>query len=194
MYSIIRLISNVFSFKNTKLFTLTHLRIDSLLAGVLLSYFYHFKFEKLKKLYLEYYKHLLTISFFCLLWTPFINAVPSFFVRTIGFSFLYLSFSILILSFVIDKRVNQKLDSIFTNFGVSFISKVGFSSYSIYVIHTLVNVLTYKIQNMFELFYNPYLYFIITSTISVFWGFILTNYLEKYFLSLRNKYYPSRLS
>lgn len=192
----LRLLSNFYLFNNVKIFSLTHFRIDSLLAGVLLSYFYYFKFEKLKKLkklYQNNYKSLLTLSFLCLLWTPFINPVPSFFVKTLGFSLLYLSFSILLLSFVIDKRVNQKLDSIFTNLGVSFISKIGFSSYSIYIIHTLINVLTHKVQNYYGLYYNPYLYFIITSTLSVFIGFFLTNYVEKYFLNIRNKYFPSRV-
>ena len=188
-----RLMSNYYLFNNAKLFSLTHLRIDSLLAGVLLSYFYYFKFEKLKEYYLNFHKPLLILSFLCLLWTPFINPVPSFFVKTIGFSLLYLSFSILLLSFVIDKRVNQKLDSIFTNFGANFISKIGFSSYSIYTIHTLINILILKIQVKYELFHNPYLYFLLTSSISIFSGLILTNYVEKYFLNLRNKYYPSRV-
>jgi len=188
-----RLMSNYYLFNNAKLFSLTHLRIDSLLAGVLLSYFYYFKFEKLKEYYLNFHKPLLILSFLCLLWTPFINPVPSFFVKTIGFSLLYLSFSILLLSFVLDKRVNQKLDSIFTNFGANFISKIGFSSYSIYTIHTLINILILKIQVKYELFYNPYLYFLLTSSISIFSGLILTNYVEKYFLNLRNKYYPSRV-
>lgn len=188
-----RLISNFYLINNAKLFSLTHLRFDSLLAGVLLSYFYYFKFNKLKKLYLNFNKPLLGFSFLCLIWTPFINPIPSFFVKTIGFTLLYLSFSTILLSFVIDKRVNQKLDSIFTNFGVTFISKIGFSSYSIYIIHTFINVFTHKIQTKYELFYNPYFYFILTSIISVFSGFILTNHVEKYFLNLRNTYFPSRV-
>ena len=189
----LRLISNFYLYNDTKLFTLTHLRIDSLLAGVLLSYLYCFKFDKLQEFYRNFHRPLLVFSFLCLIWTPFINPLPSFFVKTIGFSLLHLSFSILLLCFVIDKSVNQKLDAIFTNFGVNFIGKIGFSSYSIYIIHTLINVLIHKIQIKYELYYHPYLYFILTSSISCFSGFILTSHVEKYFLNLRNKYYPSRL-
>ena len=91
----LRLISNFYLYNDTKLFTLTHLRIDSLLAGVLLSYLYCFKFDKLQEFYRNFHRPLLVFSFLCLIWTPFINPLPSFFVKTIGFSLLHLSFSIL---------------------------------------------------------------------------------------------------
>ncbi|TYA71547.1 acyltransferase family protein [Seonamhaeicola marinus] len=186
----IRLLSNLYLYSDTKNFTLTHLRIDSLLTGVLLSYLYNFKFEIIKEFYLKNYRLLLTISFLCLIWTPFINPVSSFFVKTLGFSMLYLSFFIILLSFVIDSEINQKLDSAFSSVVVSAISKIGISSYSIYIIHSLTNTLARRIQSSYELYYHPYLYFLLTSIISIYSGFLLTKYLEGYFLNIRDKYFP----
>lgn len=192
----LRVLSNYYLLPhyNVKNFSLTHLRIDSLLAGVLLSYFYTFKLGKLKSLYLNNRKLLLVFSLLCLSWTPFINALPSLFAKTMGFTLLYLSFSIILLAFIMEGRINRRLDQVFTRKGVDYISKIGFSSYSIYIIHTLINVLIYKAQTTYGLYYQPYLYFFITSTLSIGCGFFLTKYIEKYFLNVRNKYFPSKVA
>jgi hypothetical protein len=74
-----------------------------------------------------------------LLWTPlFINPVSSFFVKSIGFSFLYVSFGILLLIFLLTDNIVMYLNKVFSKSVVDSISKIGFCSYSIYVIHTFV--------------------------------------------------------
>ena len=78
--------------KNT---TKTHLRIDSLLAGVLISYFYFFNFNLLKSWFQKQKKLLFYIGILFISFTPFIDRLDSVFVRTIGFTMIYTLFFIL---------------------------------------------------------------------------------------------------
>ena len=112
-----------------------------------------------------------------------LEAVTSFFVKTIGFTCLYISFSIILINFLLNERINDKLNGLFTKPVVSLISRIGFCSYSIYIIHTAVNKLHFS---------NDYLTFLVTTTLSVLCGIIMTDYIEGFFLNIRDKYYPNR--
>jgi len=167
--------------------TMSHLRIDSLLFGVLISFWYHFKRKKLSDFYIKNKTVLLLLSFAMLLFTPFIEPGESFFVKTIGFTMLYVSFGILLIHFLTDANVNRQLNRLFSAKGVDFVSKIGFCSYSIYVIHSLV---VYAFT--FLPITNRFIAFSMVFLISVFSGFVMTYKIEKFFLNYRNKYYPSR--
>ena len=163
--------------------TMTHLRIDSLLAGVLVAYLYYFRLDYLKSLY-EKRKNTLLIIAFCLLsYTPFIEPLPSFFVKTLGFAFLYIAFGILLIHFLLEDKINETLNTLFTKPIVSVVSRIGFCSYSIYVIHPFFNRIHFT---------NEYLTILVTIVLSVIGGMLMTYYIENYFLKLRDKYYPSR--
>jgi len=167
--------------------TMSHLRIDSLLFGVLISFWYHFKKESLTNFYVKHKTKLISLSFVLLLFTPFIEPADSIFVKTIGFSMLYISFGIVLIHFLIDSNINNQLNRFFSIKGVNFISKIGFCSYSIYIIHSLViNFIGFIPCS------NTYLLFIIVFLISIILGYFMTYVVEKYFLNYRNKYYPSR--
>lgn len=192
---VLRFISNAaFPQSEIRNFTMTHLRIDSLLFGVLISYFYFFKKSYLEKRF-EKYKHFLYLICFCgLLWTPFIEPLPSFFVKTIGFTFLYISFGILLTIFLLKKDINQILNKIFTAKLVTFVSKIGYCSYSIYIIHSFcIDFVSNNLFEFFNLSYNKYLEFFVATVVSVVLGMIMTFKIEKYFLNIRDKYYPSRV-
>lgn len=185
---VLRIISNIeFPVQEVRNITMTHLRIDSLLAGVLISYWYNFKREELLSFYLNHQKSLLLLSFILISFTPFIEPVPSFFVKTLGFSMVYIAFGILLIHFLVDSKINYKLNRFFSKVMVTFISKIGFCSYSIYVIHTFVIYLV-----RFLNFENHYLAFVFVFFISIGSGFLMTYKIEKYFLSYRDKYFPSR--
>lgn len=186
----LRIISN-FEFPNQIIrnITMTHLRIDSLLAGVLISYWYHFKKNKLALYYSKYQKYLLVLSFLFLSFTPFIEPITSFFVKTIGFTLLYTAFGILLIHFLVDGQINVRINQIFSTVVVNFISKIGFCSYSIYVIHSFVIYLVRLLA-----IENHYLTFLLVFVITICCGFLMTYKTEKYFLSYRDKYFPSRVS
>lgn len=186
---VIRFVSNsYFPDDVVRYITMTHLRIDSLFFGVLISYWYHFKIEKLANFYKNYQVKLLVLAFTMLLFTPFIEPLNSFFVKTIGFTMLYISFGILLLHFLIDKNVNNQINGLFSVKGVNFISKIGFCSYSIYVIHSFViNWLGFLLPIK-----NRFFAFTVIFSVSVIAGFIMTYVIEKFFLNYRDKFFPSR--
>ncbi len=184
-----------FSDDAAKYFTMTHLRIDSLLAGVFVSYLYYFRNEFLTIVFSSYNKILLLLSVLLVLFSPIFQPVGLFYIQTFGFSFLYISFGILLVYFLINKNINSILDKIFSNKIVNIISKIGFSSYSIYIIHTFVNnTFDFIKKSTFCESLNQTLTFFITSFISVLIGIFMTTYIEKYFLNIRDRFYPSRIN
>jgi peptidoglycan/LPS O-acetylase OafA/YrhL len=72
------------------------------------------------------------------------------------------------------------------------VSKIGYCSYSIYIIHSFVNAFADKMQATYHLYHNNFLHFFLTSAISIFAGLLMTHSIEKYFLKIRDKYYPNR--
>jgi peptidoglycan/LPS O-acetylase OafA/YrhL len=189
----LRLLSNaIFPQQFTRNFTMTHLRIDSLLFGVLISYYYHFRYDFLKNLFETNQYLLFIISILGLIWTPFIEPFTPFSL-TIGFSLIYISFGILLIFFLFKSDMNKTLDNIFSPIVVNLISKIGFCSYSIYVIHSFVISCCTLVLKHYNVNYNNYQFFIITSTLSVAIGMIMTYKIEKYFLKIREKYYPNRV-
>lgn len=190
----LRVISNLlFPLEFERNFTMTHLRIDSLLAGVLISYLYYFKPDQLKEIFNQYKKALLVLALLCLSWTPFMDPTPSFFAKTIGFTLLYIAFGILLTYFLLSPNINKRLNSILTAPAVNLISKIGYCSYSIYIIHSLVNKIFNKLIESHHFPENHYLVFLTTSALSVSIGMGMTYIIEDFFLKIRNKYVPSRV-
>ncbi|WP_374174002.1 acyltransferase family protein [Flavobacterium tructae] len=192
----LRIVSNVYFPENgDKNFTMSHLRMDSLFAGVFVSYLYYFKNEKLTLFFESNRMLLIIISFLALTFTPFIDFEESFFVRTFGYSLLYIAFSIILVFFLVSTEINKKLDSLFSNRIVNIISKIGFSSYSIYIIHGFINFFFALVNNfILNKFFNQISMFFLTCIISVLCGIFMTLNIEKYFLNYRDKYFPSRIN
>ena len=187
---VLRIISNYISPDQlARNFSMTHLRIDSLLAGVYIAYLFYFKGEYLREFYTKYKKVLLVIPFVVLLFTPFLDPVYSFFVKTFGFTLIYLSFGCILIIFVSAGTINKKLNSVLGRHLVDIISKIGFYSYSIYVIHSLI----FEIVKSWKIT-NDALVFILSIAISIFAGKIVSDVFEAYFLRLRERYYPSKVS
>lgn len=166
-------------------FTMSHLRMDSLLFGVLIAYWYHFKKEALEQLFFKNKLILGILAIIFLSFTPFIEPITSVFVKTIGFTFIYISFGIILLFALLEPKFQTFLSN---KLSLSkLICKIGFSSYSIYVIHTLVIFYVDKLN-----IDNRYLGFFLVFIFSVSLGVFLTKTVETFFLKLRNKYYKSR--
>jgi len=173
--------------------TNTHLRIDTLLIGVLISYWYYFKKEDLRVFFVKYQQFLLVIALALVSFTPFVKMENSVFVQTFGFLFLYLSFAIVLLYFLLKEDIVPKLHSIFSKPIVTLVTKIGYSAYSIYLIHLAVNYIFKTIMSLyFEWPINPIVGFTITSCVSICLGILLTYTVEAYFLRLRDQRFPSR--
>ncbi|HEY9177426.1 MAG TPA: acyltransferase family protein, partial [Flavipsychrobacter sp.] len=172
--------------------TMTHIRIDSLLAGVLISYFFYFRFEYLNRFVSKYRYLLIIIAIVFLSWTPFIEPETNFFGKTTGYTLAYIAFGIILMLFLLSDNINHQLNRVLSKPVVSLVGKIGFSSYSIYVIHTLV--INYVNDYARKLNMNDQfaLKFFIGSTISVIAGLIITYTIEKYFLAVRDRHFPRR--
>ncbi|MDO7135401.1 acyltransferase family protein [Algibacter lectus] len=168
-------------------FTMSHLRMDTLFFGVLISYWYYYKRDLLRSWFFNYKKILAFIAFGLLAFTPFIEPTTSVFVKTIGFTLLYISFGIILLFALLDVSLFEKIAKFIGVPLMNFICKVGFSSYSIYVIHTLIIFFVEKM--MID---NKYIGFTLVLIFSILAGLVLTKTVERYFLKLRDKLYKSR--
>lgn len=172
--------------------TLTHLRIDSLMAGVLIAYLQQFHFEKLIG-FTTNNKLLLGITSILLLsWTPYLDVQTSVFVRTWGFTMLYTAFSFILILVLSNDTTHKPHNTGWGNMIKGLIAKVGIASYSIYVIHTLVNRIFHRGIMEFGMDLPAWLDFTVTTTISVCLGFLIKKYVEDFFLRLRDRRFPSR--
>ena len=189
----LRILGNYyFPSQQIRLFTNTQFRIDSLLAGVLISYFFYFDRDRIERFYFTHKYLLFLVAIIGLAWVPFFDPLPSFFVKTIGFSLVYISFGILLVTFLITKDIVVVLNKIFSCILVSTISKIGYCSYSIYIIHLFIMLMGYRLFSRFNL-YNHYLFFILAFSVSILVGMFMTYKIERYFLSIRDKYFSSRI-
>lgn len=190
---VLRFISNIAFPYEDRNFTMTHLRIDSLLAGVGVAYLYYFKQDSLTRIFQSYKTVFLFMAFMGLAWTPFIEPVNSFFVKTIGFTLLYFSFSIILIYFLTTQNINYRLNRFLSSTVVSIISKIGYCSYSIYVIHSIVNFCFHKLMKTFNLFHYDAELLVVRTVLTLLSGLFMTYVIEAYYLRVRDKYIPSRV-
>jgi peptidoglycan/LPS O-acetylase OafA/YrhL len=179
-------------------FTGTHLRIDSLFAGVLISYFYHFDFERLALFYAERRRLIITlislVSF-----TPFFNALKSPFVKTIGFTMLWTGFSCLLLVFLFEKDIGEKVSKVIGKRVYFLFAKIGFYSYGIYLFH--LYVVRYLVGEGYAkaqydagqwAFWQVGVSFAIYFILSILIGILLSRLIEIPALKLRERWFPKR--
>lgn len=165
----------------------TYLRIDSLMFGVLISWFYHFEYRR----YLNFIndnKYLVFLLIVTGIAFPFFFTVDNSIMNTVGLSFLYVSFGG-ILCFT---EKSTLLKSVF----FKPFAYIGKYSYAIYLIHILLGP---AVANFFRVH--------IFATVGVEWinksiyllsniagGILLSLFVERPFLNMRDKYFPKRVS
>jgi peptidoglycan/LPS O-acetylase OafA/YrhL len=167
----------------------THLRIDSLLFGVLISYFYHYRKEVFAGLVLRYRKLMWIAGILC--FVPFFVLAlgKSLFVPTFGFVLLYLG-SGLILCVLIDHELRPTA-------WVRAICFIGAHSYPIYLWHIAWKV--WIVQRIIpirtlENGFNWYIYAGLYLSGAILVGIIMSYLVETPMLKLRDRLYPSRSS
>jgi peptidoglycan/LPS O-acetylase OafA/YrhL len=186
---LLRIVTNLF-IANSRSFTMTHLRLDSLLAGVFVSYMYYFRFDDFMRYFEKYRKAWIPLVILFVSFTPFVeDSVQSYFVKTFGFTLLYVSFAMLLAYFLFVKEMNLKLNKTFTRSVVTAISKIGVASYPIYIFHMLV------IDGVNHVYLSSTIVnFLLSFSLSIAVGIGISMSVESYFLKLRDKYFPSRIA
>jgi peptidoglycan/LPS O-acetylase OafA/YrhL len=183
---VIRIISASVSSDMVRLTTMTHLRIDALLAGVLISYAYHLHKEKFGGWIGPIKNFFPWIGIAALSFTPFLDPITSRFVITIGFSLTWFGFGLILIWLLYMKQPYQKISRYIGTHFASALKSVGTWSYAIYLVHTLINTILRKIH-----IENPFIFFILGTALSIFIGWLLTRYFENFFLSLRERIYTT---
>ncbi len=184
-----RIITNHY-FPEKENFFETHLRFDSLFAGVIISYLIYFDQAFLLKFVGKFKKLFIPLILVLISFSPFIEPEPSFFIKTIGFTFLYIAFGLLLALILTTENAENKICRVVTKPLFEAIRKIGFYSYSIYIIHLAIAMLVKSLE--YEVDLNTPLYFIIYFCGSILAGILLSKLIELPFLDLRDKYFPKR--
>lgn len=167
----------------------THLRIDSLLFGVLLSYLHCFMRHQFENFFIRN-RMMLYITFITLVSPAFIFPVESFFINTIGLTLLYVGFGIILCIFITDQNILVKLNRLLGKKLVNAIVLTGFYSYGIYLFHMLVKVCILGVMHKAGFVFNYRIDFFIYFVTSIFIGIIMSRMIEQPFLKIREKVIP----
>lgn len=170
----------------------THFRYDSLLFGVFMAYQYHFNKENLTAFFSKY-KIKLYVLASLFISTLFFYPEETFFMNTIGLSFLYVGFGIILIQFVITPNINENISKIISKPLYNWIGIVGYYSYSIYLFHLLAKnfIADWLVKKLpFELHFR--IEFVLYFFTSIFLGILVSKIIEIPFLKLRDKYFPRR--
>jgi len=167
----------------------THLRLDSLTFGVLLSYFHHFRHDAFSGFVARHAKSIALLS--CIMISScLVFEQASFFMSTIGYTLLYLGFGgVLVVSLYWSHQGYRPRALTALGTALAF---VGANSYGIYLWHLptanwgfmLLHRLYHPLDNRLE--------FLIYVLASVAIGVLLTKLIERPSLWLREKLFPSR--
>ena len=171
----------------------THMRVDGLFWGVLLSYLFHFK----KNIFIsicQYQKSCLLLGFLFLIPINISTIESSIQMRSAGLSFVYIGYSLILLSFLSSKN---NLNFLYTNIIGKTVSFIGFYSYSIYLWHIDLGLIPIqKILNTFQIknisFFYSFMVIIIYLFLSVLFGVVLGRFIEIPMLAMRDKLFPSK--
>jgi peptidoglycan/LPS O-acetylase OafA/YrhL len=154
----------------------THMRIDSLFAGVTLGYFYHFRRSWFQKLTGNY---ALAVAFVCCLPAAFLEE-GTFLMRTVGLSSLFVGFSFLVAWSVV-RSPRSKWGQIL----VGSAAKIGVFSYSIYLWHRILSIL------FLHYYGNSALGFWLYIVAAIVLGVAMAKLVEMPSLALRDRWQPA---
>ncbi len=151
----------------------THLRIDSLFAGVTLGYYRHFR----PNWFARVARKPLWLPGLVLVLPAFVFPAGTLLMDTIGFTSLYVGFGC-ILVWSVDRQSSQR-------FAARALAWTGRYSYSIYLWQFPIGFLVFSSPRTFPLF----LFFLVTA---IGFGAGMSRLVEVPHLKLRDKFFPSR--
>ena len=163
----------------------SHLRIDSLLFGVLLSYLHNFHSAFLTKMMGAPWRMPLTLVSIVALTPTLLLPSNDPFVYTYGFTSIYLGFGIVLLLSIYKEKPGTKPGAIARAIGA-----MGVYSYTIYLWHVPIAMVFSALGARFPLV-NPYALHALYLAASIGTGVATSKLLEVPVLKLRERFFPS---
>lgn len=161
----------------------THLRIDSLFFGVVLSYLFHFHRDRFLAFSKRYATPMFLFGSLAML-TPFVLPLSSAFFTTIGFTMIYVASGALLCAILTLNLPERSLYFI--------VSKIGSHSYSIYLWHIPVSMMLVPFIMLKLNLTNWFIWFTLYIVLSCVLGVIITRCIEFPILAFRNRHFPAR--
>lgn len=160
----------------------THTRVDSLFAGVLLSYLWHYRQQALLRISSAARLILLMLAVFSFAIFGF-AAPESFFTQTAGFTLLALASAVFILGVLLNKNALTAWRPL---------AFTGFYSYAIYLVHIPVKLIFayFGIEESDDV--NNILYFLCYIACSIASGIFVSELIEQPLLRVRDRVLPSK--
>lgn len=174
---------------------MTHLHIDSLLFGVLLSYFFRFRSEQFGQ-FCRSHRPWMALAGFTLVTPSFLWDMPdSYFVQTVGHTFLYLGYGSFVALAVTGTGTGfSSRWSLFSLLG-DWLAALGKYSYSVYLWHYPMLLWGQEFLRRVHLRpANQDVRFVIYLAGSIVVGILMARIVEYPLLNLRDKLFPSRSS
>jgi peptidoglycan/LPS O-acetylase OafA/YrhL len=166
----------------------THLRLDALLFGVLLSYLFHFHRAALNA-FVTAHRLVLGILSLGLISTTLIFPVDHIFMQTFGFTCVYLGFG----GFLLLSLQNGPLRRLIDSRPLSLFATIGFYSYSIYLWHLAARSAIGKASPLLlGDSVSPGVILCLYLVGSILIGIAAAKVIEIPFLKMRDRFYPSR--
>jgi peptidoglycan/LPS O-acetylase OafA/YrhL len=171
-------------FPERRIFFFTFFRIDSLLFGVIISYFYSFNFPLLLRSTrkLRYVIPIMAVLCLSRLW---VYDPSSFQIKTIGYTFAYLGYGALLISFLF-LGLSEGIRRVFGKRFFQLICFIGTYSYTIYLLHLYV-------KGLIEV--DPSLSgwgFLAFVALSITAGVVFSVAIERPSLRLRERWFPRK--
>lgn len=171
----------------------THLRIDSLTAGVLLSWYYHYRYDQLKTFARRNCPLLLLIVPGCIV-PAFLFEAEDGFMLVPGFTLLYIGFASLLLSgLMYQLKIERAFAAVRLGWFYRIMAWTGRYSYAIYLLHMLAGpaISNFINQYFFQGTLSPLPVFLLKTAANISTAVILTWVVEKPALRWRDRYFPS---
>lgn len=172
----------------------THLRLDSLVAGVILAWFHCFRAGSVQIFYSKI-RYWAWPSALVMASTAFWLPVDGWYMVSFGYTINYLAFGFILLGFIYDPLPGKWLQRIFTKWAYALVWQTGRFSYNIYLWHAVAQSVFLKLIIHFwphfgkEQVWHSVFYFVFSFGM----GILATVSLENYFLTLRNRLAPTRV-
>lgn len=168
-----------------KMMFATHFRIDSLFFGVWLSYLYHFRHDQLVSFVKTHRRTLRVVSLMAIAPCLFLPVERSIFMRTAGFTLLYVGFGGLLMTTLVAPPARHNI------FGRS-LAFIGLYSYSIYLWHGYFLSAGNYLSRVLHLPVPFALHLFIYLTGAVYGGAFIAKLIEVPMLRFRDRHFPSR--